>query len=134
MFAKLAKLAELRAFDPRHAAPRPIRLVHSRDNQIVVGLTTARRRSRRPILLCRWHSVPGDDGRLECSWHVEPSDDSPGEGPGKRADTKPFAHAAEISARSASVHADPRSGGMKAERDRDATQRADHGQLCGHSS
>jgi hypothetical protein len=93
MFARLAKLAELRALDPRRAAPRAIRLVHSRDNQPLARLATVRRQSRRQVLVCRWHSVPAD-GRLECSWHIEPGDDSFGEGPGERADAHPFAHAA----------------------------------------
>jgi hypothetical protein len=88
MFAKLAKLAELRALDPRHAAPRPIRLVHSRDNQPSVRLATVRRQSRRQVLVCQWHSVPGD-GRLECSWHIEPDDGSPGECPRGKCDMEP---------------------------------------------
>jgi hypothetical protein len=93
MFAKLAKLAELRALDPRHAAPRPIRLVHSRDNQPLVRLATVRRQSRRQVLVCQWHSVPAD-GRLECSWHIEPGDGTPGEYPRGTFDKKPVTLAA----------------------------------------
>ena len=51
MFAKLAKLAELRAFDPGHVMPEPIRLVHSGDNQPLARPATVRRQSGRQVLV-----------------------------------------------------------------------------------
>ena len=64
MFAKLAKLAEPRAIEPRRAMLGALRLMHSGDNQHTVGPTTARQHHRRRALVCRWHSGLGD-GRLD---------------------------------------------------------------------
>jgi hypothetical protein len=55
------------------AAARP-----SNDNRPALS-TTSSRRTRRPVLLCRWRTAPG--GALECVWHTDTQSVSAGEEP-----------------------------------------------------
>ena len=50
MFAKLAKLAEPRAIEPRCAMPGAMRLIRSGDNQRTLGPASARQQNRRQVL------------------------------------------------------------------------------------
>jgi hypothetical protein len=68
MFAKTQKF---RSTSLQTGRP-PATLTPSNDNRIDTRGAAHPRRTRRPILVCRWQPI--GDGRLECHWNIEPAD------------------------------------------------------------
>jgi hypothetical protein len=64
MFANIAKF---QAMTRRRAVPSPFAPAHANDNRIDAGGAAARR-TRRPVLACRWRPIIG--GGLECRWVI----------------------------------------------------------------
>ena len=64
MFAKISEFHLLggRVQRRRKAAK------HDADRRADCRLIASARRTRRPILTCRWHVVPST-GKIECGWH-----------------------------------------------------------------
>ena len=76
MFAKLAKLSQLRMPVPGRGAPASARLLPANDNAPQAP-ASAMQRVRRPVLVCHWRRA-GADGRLECRWRLQAPDESAG--------------------------------------------------------
>ena len=77
MFAKLAKLSQLRMPAPGRGAPGPARLVPANDNAPDARRASAVQWVRRPVLVCHWRRAPAD-GRLECRWRLQAPNESAG--------------------------------------------------------
>ena len=77
MFAKLARLSQLRMPAPGRGAPGHPRLVPANDNAPDTRRASAVQWVRRPVLVCHWRRAPAD-GRLECRWRLQ----APNEGAG----------------------------------------------------
>jgi len=76
MFEKLAKF---RLVKSRRTAPHWLEAAHSNDNTPGRRHPAGLRRSRQPVLACRWVSI--DECRLECRWTVESVDETSVEKP-----------------------------------------------------
>ena len=61
-----AKITEFRVLGGRVRRPRAV-ATHDADRRADCRLIASARRTRRPILTCRWHVVPST-GKLECGW------------------------------------------------------------------
>ena len=73
------RLGRSMVWDLRASAPRDLAAVRPcNDNQR--ASTASFRRTRRPVLFCRWRTAPG--GALECVWHTDTEAASAGEQPG----------------------------------------------------
>ena len=77
MFAKLARLSQLRMPAPGRGAPGPARLVPANDNAPDARRASAVQWVRRPVLVCHWRRAPAD-GRLECRWRLQAPDEGAG--------------------------------------------------------
>ena len=77
MFAKLARLSQLRMPAPGRGAPGPARLVPENDNAPQARPASAIQWVRRPALVCHWQRAPAD-GRLECYWRLQAPDETAG--------------------------------------------------------
>jgi hypothetical protein len=61
-----AKITEFRLLGGRVRRPRTV-ATHDADRRAHCRLIASARRTRRPILTCRWHVVPST-GKLKCGW------------------------------------------------------------------
>ena len=77
MFAKLARLSQLRCLLPSAARPDTPGSCRQTTMRLTPVAQARCNGSGRPVLVCHWRRAPAD-GRLECRWRLQAPDEGAG--------------------------------------------------------